>query len=334
VPKPNSTLHVCIDYHAVNVGTVKDCYPLPHIEKLLNSMDRSCWFTQLDLAAGYHQIRIATADRQKMPFTTKLHLYESRVLPFGLANAPSQFMHMINGILETMKGNLILMYVDDIMIHSRTLAEHVVHVRTVLTLLTEHAVKAECSKCAWAGQKVDFCDFDIDNDGIHAQQRKTCTAMDWPQPENSKDVRGFLGLTSYYRIFIEHCAHIALPLDAIGTPPKRSGDVGQQCGELRKVKHTPFTWDRECQHAFDTLKKVLCNAPVLALPDPEDQYCLHLNGSQYALGAVLSQVQDQVKKVLGYFSCKLHDGETRYPAYERELLGIRDAILYWKFNLH
>ena len=334
VPKPDGTLRMCIDYRAVNAITVKDRYPLPHIEDLLNSMHGSCWFTKLDLAAGYHQIRIATADRQKTAFTTKFGLYEWRVLPFGLANAPSQFMRMMNGILEPMKRKFIVVYLDNIMIHSCTLAEHIVHVREVLTLLTEHGLKAKRAKCAWACQKVDFCGFDIDKDGIHAQEHKTRAVMDWPQPENSKDVRGFLGLTSYYRKFIEHYAHIAMPLYAIGTPPKGKGDVGRRRGEPRRVRHTPFAWDRECQHAFDTLKKALCNAPVLALPDPEAKYCLHVDASQYALGAVLSQVQDKTEKVLGYFSRKLHDAETRYPAYDREPLGIRDAMLYMKFNLH
>jgi len=156
MPKPDGTLSMCTDYRAVNAITVKDCYPLPHIEDLLNSMHGSCWFTKLDLAAGYHQIHIATADRQKTTFSTKFGLYEWRVLPFGLANAPSQFMRMMNGILEPMKWKFIVVYLDDIMIHSRTLAEHVVHVREVLTLLTEHGLKAKRAKCAWACQKVDF----------------------------------------------------------------------------------------------------------------------------------------------------------------------------------
>jgi len=245
---------MCIDYCTVNAITVKDRYPLPHIEDLLNSMHGSCWFTKLDLVAGYHEIRIATADRHKTAFTTKFGLYEWQVLPFGLGNTPSQFMRMMNGILEPMKRKFIVVYLDNIMIHSRTLAEHVVHVRAVLTLLTEHGLKDKRATCAWACQKVDFCGFDIDKDSIHAQEHKTRAVMDWPQPENSKDVKGFLRLTSYYRKFIENYTHNAMPLYAIGTPPTGKGDVGRRCGEPRKVKRTPFACDRERQHAFDTLK--------------------------------------------------------------------------------
>jgi len=139
---------MCIDYRAVNAITVKDRYPLPHIEDLLNSTHGPCWFTKLDLAAGYHQIRIATADRQNTAFTTKFGLYKWRVLPFGLANAPCQFMHMMNGILEPMKRKFIVVHLDDIMIHSCTRAEHVVHVREVVALLTEHGLKAKRAKYA------------------------------------------------------------------------------------------------------------------------------------------------------------------------------------------
>jgi len=198
-----------------------------------------------------------------------------------------------------MKRKFILVYLDNITIHSHTLAEHVVHVREVLTLLTEHGLTAKCGKCDWACQIVDFCGFEIDKDGIHAQEHKTRAVMDWPQPENSKDVSGFLGFTSKYRKFIEHYTHIAMPLYVIGTPPNGKGDVGRQCGEPKRVRHTPFGWDRECQHAFDTLKKALCNALVLALPDPEARYCLQVDGSHYTLGAVLSKVQDRMEKVPG-----------------------------------
>jgi len=136
-------------------------------------------------------------------------------------------MCMMNGILQPIKYKFIIVYLDDIMIHRHTLAEHVVHVREVLTLLAEYSLKAKCAKCAWACQKVDFCGFDIVQDGIHAQTHKTRAVMDWPQPENSTDVRGFLGLASYYRKFNEHYTHIAMPLSAIGTPPERKGEVGR-----------------------------------------------------------------------------------------------------------
>jgi len=163
-----------------------------------------------------------------------------------------------------MKRKFIVVYLDDIVIHSRTLAEHIFHAREVHTLRTEHGLKAKRAKWVWACQKVDFCGFDIDKNGIHTQEHKPHAVTDWPQPEISKDVRGFLGLTRYYRKLIEHYARSAMPLDAIGTLPKDRGDVGRWCGEPGRVMSTLFAWDRECQHAFDTPKKALCKVPVLA----------------------------------------------------------------------
>jgi len=146
--KVDHTLHMCIDYPAVNAITVNDCYVLPHIEDLPNSIFSCCLFTQLDLAAAYYQICIATADRQMMVFTIKFALYESWVLHFGLVNAPSQFMRMMHCILEPMISKFIIVYMDDIVIHRQTLAEHVVHSWEVLTKLAEQGLKGKCAK--WA----------------------------------------------------------------------------------------------------------------------------------------------------------------------------------------
>ena len=143
VPKSDVTLLMCIDYCTVNALSIKDRYPLPHIEDLLNSTHRSCWFTKLDLAAGYHEMCIATVDRQMTAFTTQFGLYEWRVLSFGLANAPSHFIRMINGILKPVKCNSIVGDLNNIMIHSRTLGEHVVQVYEVRTLLTERCLTAK-----------------------------------------------------------------------------------------------------------------------------------------------------------------------------------------------
>jgi len=199
----------------------------------------------------------------------------------------------MNGMLEPMKCKFIVVYLVDILIHSDTLAEHIVHVREVRTLLTEHGFNAKCAQCAWSCHNVDCCGLDIDKDSIHAQEHKTRAVMYWPLPENSKDVRGFLVLTCCDRKFIQDYAHIAMPLCAIGTPTKGQGDLVRRRGEPRRVRHTPFAWDRECQHAFDTVKKALCNAPVLAPPDSEAIYCSHGDASQYEVGAVLSQVQNK-----------------------------------------
>ena len=164
--------------------------------------------------------------------------------------------------------------------------------RDVPTLLKEHSLMAEHATFVWDCQNEEFCGWDIEYDGIHAQQHITCVVINWPESDNCKDVWCFLGLPRYHRNFIGHYAHTTMPLYAMGTPPNDIGDVGWWCGELRKVCCPPCAWDTQWQHAFDTCKNVHCNAPVLALPYPEAKYCVHVDASQYELGTVLSQVQD------------------------------------------
>jgi hypothetical protein len=173
-----------IDYRAVNRITIKDCYPLPHIEDLFNRLEGSKVFSKLDLANGYHQIRIAAGDRRKTAFTTTFGLYECRVLPFGLANAPSQFMQMINSLLTPEMRRFVAIYLDDVLIHSRSLVEHVGHVRAVLSLLLSQGLRAKRSKCEWAQKRVEFCGFTILGERIHTQEHKTAAVRDWPQPQS------------------------------------------------------------------------------------------------------------------------------------------------------
>jgi hypothetical protein len=338
VPKGDGELRMCIDYRAVNRITIKDRYPLPHLEDLFNGLEGSKVFYKLDLASGYHQIRIAAGDRQKTAFTTTFGLYEWRVLPFGLANAPSQFMRMMDGLLTPEMRRFVAVYLDDVLIHSCSLAEHQKHVRAVLEMLLRNGLRVKHSKCEWAQARVEFCGFTISSDGIHTQEHKTAAVREWPQPQNEKEVRGFLGLTSYYRKFIEHYAHMALPLYEMSrtTAPGKADDkqAGGKRGEPRKIAYRPFTWTDECEGAFAALKRAICTVPVLAFPTKDDPFVLHTDASKYAVGAVLSQRQKDGTKVIGYYSRKLHDPETRYPTYDRELLAIRDAVTHWKCNLH
>jgi hypothetical protein len=333
VPKADGSLRMCIDYRAVNRITVKDRYPLPHIEDLSNGLEGSKVFSKLDLASGYHQIRIAPGDRQMTAFTTKFGLYEWRVLPFGLANAPSQFMRMMDGLLTPEMRRFVAIYLDDVLVHSHDLAEHVMHVRAVLTTLLSHGLRVKQSKCEWAQERVEFCGFAVSGNGIHTQEHKTAAVQDWPQPQNEKEVPGFLWLTSYYRKFIELYAHMALPLYEMSrtSPAKQAG--GKR-GEPCKVAYRPFIWTDDCAGAFAALKRAICSAPVLAFPTKDDPYLLYTDASKYAVGAVLSHRQRDGIKVIGYYSRKLHDPETRYPTYDRELFAIRDAVVHWKCNLH
>ena len=204
VPKKDGGLRMCIDYRAVNRITRKDRYPLPHIEELVQPLGGSTCFSKIDLASGYHQIRICAADRQKTAFSTKYGLYEWTVLPFGLANAPSQFMRVMNRLLASNPElrKFVAVYLDDVLIHSSTREEHLDHVRTVLQLLQKAGLKLKKSKCEWFCDEIEFCGFHINQKGVHTSDSKTRAVTEWPRPRNTKEVRGFLCLTSYYRKFI------------------------------------------------------------------------------------------------------------------------------------
>jgi hypothetical protein len=205
---------MCIDYRAVNCITRQDRYSLPDIEDLVQPLRGSNCFSKINLASGYHQIQICAGDRQKTALSTKCGLYEWTVLLFGLANAPSQFMRVMNRLLATNPGQckFIAVYLDDVLIHSSMGEEHLDHVWIVLDLLQKAGLKLKRSKCEWFRDEIEFCGFQINQEGVHTFDSKTRGVTEWPRPRNTKEVPGFLGLTGYYRKFIQHYAHIALPL--------------------------------------------------------------------------------------------------------------------------
>jgi hypothetical protein len=203
-PKKDGGLRMCIDYRAVNRITRKDRYPLPHIEDLDQPLGGSNCFSKIDLALGYHQIRICAGNCQKTAFSTMYGLYKWMVLPFGLANAPSQFIRVMNRLLASNPGlrKIVAVCLDDVLIHSSTREVHLDHIRIVLDLLQKAGLKLKRSKCKWFRDEIEFCGFKINQEGVHTLDSQTRAVTEWPQPQNTKEVGGFLCLTRYYRKFI------------------------------------------------------------------------------------------------------------------------------------
>jgi hypothetical protein len=295
---------MCIDYRALNRITLKDRYPLPHIEELIDRLHGATIFSKLDLASGYHQMRVKESDREKTAFITPHGLYEWRVLPFGLANAPSAFMRRMHDILG--KYKFVAIYLDDILIFSQNESEHMDHVRAVLESLREAGLKAKASKCFFGVEKVEFIGFEVSKDGLNMDAEKTKAIREWLPPASVSDVRSFLGLAGFYRKFIAKFAHTALALYDL-------------CNE----KETDFFWDTRHDSAFRALKEKLISHPILALPEKGNRkFILQTDASGFAIGATLRQTQSTidgpVEKVIAYYSRKLHGAETRYPTYDRE----------------
>jgi hypothetical protein len=319
VKKADGSLRLCVDYRALNAVTLKDRYPLPHMDDLLNQVHGSSLFTKLDLKSGYHQMRLRTEDREKTAFTTKYGLYEWTVVPFGLANAPSAFMRTMAKLLHRHRRYCVV-YLDDILIHTKgSESEHRDAVAAVLETLHGDNWHIAPGKCVWGATSVGFIGYVVDREGIHVDPGKIKAIQEWPRPKSVRDVRSFLGLTGFYRRFVHRYAAIARPLfEATNRTP---------AGGTRR-----FEWSSDLEVAFEELKQALTSAPVLTAPEEgNSEFVLHCDASKFAIGSVLSQRQGGVDRVIAYYSRKLAAPETKYAAYDRELLALKESMLAWRF---
>jgi hypothetical protein len=321
VKKPDSTaLRMCVDYRGLNKITAKDRYPLPYIEDLLDKLHGGRVFTKLDLASGYHQVRVHPDDCHKTAFIAPDGFYEYKVIPFGLANAPAAFMRMMHRILRPHRRNAIV-YLDDVLIFSRTLAEHKKHVEDVLQALRRARLRLNEAKCVFGTLETSFVGFRVNRHGIHTEEKKVKAVRDWATPKTPTELRGFLGLAGYYRKFVPKFAHRAHLLHELAAKPRNE-----------------YRWTERHRDQFEDLKQALTSAPVLATLDPDADFILRTDASDTAIGGVLAQRQlfegRLVERPLGYFSRKLHAVESRYPAYDRELLAISANLEHWACYVH
>jgi transposase InsO family protein len=320
VKKPDATLRMCVDYRGLNKITAKDRYPLPYIEDLLDKLHGARVFTKLDLASGYHQVRVHADDCHKTAFIAPDGFYEYKVIPFGLANAPAAFMRMMHKILNPHRQNAIV-YLDDVLVFSKTLAEHKAHVDGVLRALRNARLRLSEAKCVFGTLETSFVGFRVNRYGIHTEEKKVKAVRDWTTPKSPTELRGFLGLAGYYRKFVPKFAQRAHLLHNLAAKSKND-----------------YVWTNRHQDQFDDLKKALTSAPVLATMDPDADFILRTDASDTAIGGVLAQRQlfegKMVERPLGYFSRKLHAVESRYPAYDRELLAISANLDHWACYVH
>ena len=261
VPKKDGGWRMCIDYRALNKQTVKDRYPLPRIDLLLDRLGQARVFTKLDLAQGYHQITMAEDSIAKTAFCTHLGQWEYVVMPFGLCNAPSTFQQLMNKIFEKEINSFILIYLDDILIYSRSMEEHWDHLQRALERLRQAKLYGRLHKCEFLKDKVDYLGFEVSANGINASPEKVKAIVDWPRPQTVHDTRSFLGLASYYCKFIRGFSQIAKPLT-----------------DLTREKVT-WCWGDAEHGSFTALKVAMATAPVLRLPDFKRQFVVTTDAS-------------------------------------------------------
>jgi hypothetical protein len=307
VRKADGTWRMCIDYRALNKVTIKDKFSIPVVDELLDELWGAQVFSKLDLRSGYHQIRVVGADIPKTAFRTHAGHYEFLVMPFGLTNAPSTFQCLMNHIFQPYLRKFILVFFDDILIYSRDMETHLTHLTKTLELLRHHQLYAKMSKCTFGCSEVEHLGHVVTPQGVCADPGKIQAMVDWPFPKTIKALRGFLGLTGYYRKFIKGYGSIAAPLTAM----------------LRK---NAFSWTDSAQEAFQALKVAVTQAPVLALPNFSQPFIIECDASGIGIGAVLMQNN----RPIAFLSKALKGKALHMSTYEKELFALVTAVQKWR----
>jgi len=311
VAKKDGSLRMCIDYRALNKITIKNKYPLPRTDQLLDSLSGAKVFSSLDLQSGYHQIRIPDEDVPKTAFRTPFGHYQFKVLSFGLTNAPATFQATMNHIFRPYLNKFVVVYIDDILVFSKSHEEHLEHLRIVMQILRDNDFKIKLSKCEFEKPEVKFLGHIVGAQGVKVDTDKISVVQKWQRPTHLSALRSFLGLAQYFRKFIKDFSAIATPLT-----------------DLTK-KNQPYVWDENCEFAFERIKYKLTHAPVLALPDFNKPFEVICDASVEGIGAVLVQEG----RPIAYESRKLQPAEVRYTTGEQELLAVVHALKTWRCYL-
>ncbi|WVZ80465.1 hypothetical protein U9M48_027936 [Paspalum notatum var. saurae] len=298
---------LCVDYRPLNAVTVKNKYPLPHIDILFDQLAGAKVFSKIDLRSDYKEIKIREEDIPKIAFSTRYDLYEYLVMSFGLTNAPAFFMYMMNSVFMNELDKFVVVFIDDILIYSKSEEEHKEHLRIVLTRLREHKLYAKFSKCAFWLKEVSFLGHILSEKGVPVDPSKVRDVLNWKQPETVTEIRSFLGLAGYYRRFIKDFSKTVKPMTSL------------------TKKNAKYLWGPKCKEAFQTLKKLLTTAPVLLQPDVTKPFDVYCDASGNGLGCVLMQEE----RVIAYVSRQLRKHEANYPT----LAAVVHALKIWRHYL-
>ncbi|GJT43896.1 reverse transcriptase domain-containing protein [Tanacetum coccineum] len=309
VKKKDGSFCMCIDYHELNKLTIKNRYPLPRIDDLFDQLQGARYFSKID----FDLVRVHDDDDiSKIAFRTRYGHFEFTVMPFGLTNAPAVFMDLMNRVCKPYLDKFVIVFIDDILINSKTKEDHENHLRLMLDLLRMEKLYAKFSKCEFWLQEVHFLGHVVNHDGIHVDPSKIEAVKSWKAPTTPSEVRSFLGLAGYYRRFIENFSKIAKPLTSL------------------TQKNQKYEWGEKQEEAFPTLKDNLCNALILSLPDGVKDFVVYCDALNQGLGCVLMQRD----KVIAYESRKLKSQVKNYTTHDLELGAVVFALKIWRHYLY
>ncbi|XP_077221970.1 uncharacterized protein LOC143855791 [Tasmannia lanceolata] len=278
------------------------------IDDLFDQLQEACHFSKIDLRSGYHQLRVRDEDISKTAFRTQYGYFEFMVMPFVLTNAPAIFMDVMNRIFQPFLDQFIVVFIDDILIYSKSKEDHAEHLRRALETLRQKHLFAKFSKCEFRFESVTFLGHVVSREGISVDPVKVEAVLQWKQPSNAIEVRSFLGLAGCYRKFVEGFSTLASPLTKLTR------------------KNIKFIWAEECQLSFQELKKRLTSSPVLVLPSEGGDFVIYSDASIKGLSCVL--MQDG--KVIAYGSRQLKRHEVNYPTHDLELAAVVFALRIWR----
>ncbi|KAL1272216.1 hypothetical protein QQF64_028078 [Cirrhinus molitorella] len=335
VRKKDGKLRLCVDYRLLNKKTIPDRHPLPRIQELIDTLGGYSWFSILDQGKAYHQGFIDEGSRHMTAFITPWGLYEWVRIPFGLSNAPAAFQRSMEEMLDTLRDECCIPYLDDVLCYAKSFEEHVESLRRVLRALHCHGVKLKPEKCEMFRREVRYVGRLVSAEGVRVDPRdlEAVRSLTRRTPQTVGDVRRLVGFLSYYRTFIQDFSRVARPLYEL---LQAKTGVGQDLPIRRKVKgpqvpsKTPVEWRRDHQQALERLVGMLEEPPVLAYPDFNLPFTVHTDASEEGLGAILYQRQEGKRRVIGYGSrtltkaernYRLHSGKLEFLALNRSSLG-------------
>ena len=311
VPKPSGGWRPCGDYRLLNKTSSDDRYPLPHIQDFNSRIAGANIFSKIDLVLGYHQIPMAQESIPKTAIATPFGLWEFLRMPFGLKNAAQTFQRLMDGILRDV--DFAFVYLDDILVASVSKSQHLEHLRRIFELLSSNGLVINKSKCVFGVSDLDYLGHKVTKNGISPLPSRIQAINEFPTPKNRGDLQRFLGMINYYHRFLPGIASKLAPLHVAST------------GRGKEI-----TWTPQCQQAFEEAKGALSANTLLHHPRPDAKTNITVDASDSAIGAQVEQWQKRRWVPLAFFSRKLSSAERKYSAFDRELLGVYQAVKHFR----